>query len=129
VNGSIVPALGGGSVPRAGLVTRISNALLLDTGDPQVVLFGLASSGMLVSADYREHALEESLWQALHASFRRIVFSSANSPVYFLEEASRHFISLRVREASRRGQDASRSRAESATNLACGATSTGGECA
>ena len=81
------------------------------------MLFGLGVSDLFVGTDYREYALEESLWYALRAAgFLRIVFSSANSPAYFLDEPSRDFIRLRVREANRRGKAPSRTRAGSPAN-------------
>jgi ATPase family associated with various cellular activities (AAA)/AAA lid domain len=95
----------------------VSSALRLDSGEPLVALFGLGVSDLFVGTDYREYKLEESLWHALRAAgFLRIVFSSANSPAYFLDEPSRDFIRLRVREANRRGRPASRPRGGSPGN-------------
>ena len=91
-----------------------------------VALFGLGVSDLFVGTDYREYALEESLWYALRAAgFLRIIFSSANSPAYFLDEPSRDFIRLRVREANRHGRPGSRARAGSPANLPYRTPSTG----
>ena len=107
-------APGEGALPRVGVVPRVDSALRLDTGEPLVVLFGLGVYDRFVGTDYREYRLEESLWHALRAAgFLRIVFSSATSPAYFLDEPSREFIRSRARETNRRGKGSVRARAGS----------------
>lgn len=95
------------------LVPRVSNALRLDTGDPLVTVFGVGVPDVFVGTDYRERTLDEALWLVLRAAgFRRIVFSSANSPVYSLDEESGDFIRHRIRGLGNRERGASPGRAE-----------------
>jgi hypothetical protein len=71
------------------LSARAGRALKLDTDDPLVVLFGPGTSDVLVGPDYQERTLEQSLWYVLReAGFRRIVFSSANDPLFCLDRES-----------------------------------------
>ena len=84
------------------LSARARRSLKLDTGDPLVVLFGPGTSDVLVGPDYQERTLEESLWYVLReVGFRRIVFSSANDPLFCLDRESAQLIrSLRRGESS-----------------------------
>ena len=87
---------------RWALVPRVSDAVRLDAGDPLVMLFGCGVSDVFVGTDYQERTLDESLWHVLRAAgFRRIVFISANAPVYFLDQESCDFISRRAGGATR----------------------------
>jgi hypothetical protein len=73
-------------------MTRVGGALSRDAGDPLAMLFGPGASDNFVGADYQERTLEQALWQALHdAGFQRVVFSSATSPWYCLDDESRNF--------------------------------------
>jgi ATPase family associated with various cellular activities (AAA) len=77
----------------AALSARARRSLTFDTGDPLVVLLGPGTSDVLVGPDYQERSLEESLWHVLRAAgFRRIVFSSANDPLYSLDHESLQLI-------------------------------------
>jgi hypothetical protein len=86
----------------AALSARVRRSLKFDTGDPLVVLLGPGASDVLVGPDYQERSVGESLWHVLRdAGFRRIVFSSANDPLYSLDRESLQLIGpLRSREAS-----------------------------
>ncbi|HLK79682.1 MAG TPA: AAA family ATPase [Streptosporangiaceae bacterium] len=69
------------------------------------MLFGRGASDKFVGTDYRECTLEEALWDALHvAGYQRVVFTSASTPAYFLDEESRDFISHNVRSSDRQGK-------------------------
>jgi len=110
-----------------GLVPRVDDALRLDTGDPLVVLFGSGVSDMFVGVDYQERALDESLWHVLRtAGFQRIVFRSANKPVYFLDRYSRDPAAVRAHSARRLVRDTRGSAAGSAGPEPCRDTATGG---
>lgn len=77
------------------VVPRVSGALTRDSGDPFAVLFGPGATDSFVGTDYREWTLEQALWLSLRdVGYRRIVFSSTNSPCYCLDAESDEFISL-----------------------------------
>jgi hypothetical protein len=91
----------------------VSDALQLDAGDPLVVLFGSGVTDVFVGTDYQGRGLEESLWHNLRAAgFRRIVFSSVNSPLYVFDQESRDFVVRQTTGSSRARTPGKRSRVE-----------------
>lgn len=103
---------------RWALVPRVSEAVRLDAGDPLVMLFGCGVSDVFVGTDYQERTLDESLWHVLRAAgFRRIVFISANAPVYFLDQESCDFISRRAGGAARGIRGVRRVRADAGERI------------
>jgi hypothetical protein len=77
-------------VAATALRSRVRGSLEFDTGDPLVVLYGPGTADCFVDPDYCERSFDESLWDLLRrAGFGRIVFSSANEPVYRLDADSR----------------------------------------
>lgn len=71
----------------AALRSRMRGSLKFDTGDPLVLLVGPGTADCFVDPDYRQRRLEESILPLLReAGFQRVVFSSVNDPLYWLDD-------------------------------------------
>lgn len=61
------------------------------TGDPVVIVYGVAVDDVFIGEDYIERRIDELLWERLRAEgFRRIVLSTNRNPVHFRDAESRH---------------------------------------
>jgi AAA+ superfamily predicted ATPase len=71
-------------------VERLARALRLDSGEPVLLMYGPGTGDQFICTDYQQRDLTGTLWHLLtSADFARVVFSSFNDPLYFLDEESR----------------------------------------